>query len=386
MSIYKSKLTEDWCNIKEIYVYGLGDVATCCLPELKKNFDILAIVDKKFFNYKSKVENIDVISPEELMKKRTNQKIVIMTGGRVYLEIAKELENVGLIENMDFCAVERFITEWFWKYSRKNCQMEIHMAVTLRCTLRCKNCNMFIPYQHATHDFDLKNLEMNVDNFFHYVDYVYRFVLLGGEPLLHSGLKDLIHYIGEKYSEKIGKIVIITNGTIVPDEQLLRILAEQNVEMKISDYTDQVAYKDKIVMLIKSLKKFEIPYMVNREMKWNDFGFPENPVSYTESNVREHMIQCGPICHGLNDGKFFFCHVAWGADQTGRFQLKKDDFVELNDIRINEEKIKREIAAHSMAEFDAQAVSLCKICGGCGIDNRNVVDAGLQCKKSNKTI
>lgn len=41
-------------------------------------------------------------------------------------------------------------------------------------------------------------------------------------------------------------------------------------------------------------------YSVNRSLRWCDFGFPVNNRMYDFDKVREHMLSCGPIFHGLN--------------------------------------------------------------------------------------
>ena len=56
------------------------------------------------------------------------------------------LEKLGFISGVNFCSMEQFLTEWFWKYKKKACLMEVHSTITSRCTLKCRHCNMFMPY------------------------------------------------------------------------------------------------------------------------------------------------------------------------------------------------------------------------------------------------
>lgn len=378
MSEYRCHLTRDWSDIQNIYLYGYGDVALGCIEKFAEDFHVLAIADQDRMKQGIKTNNIEVISPEKLFKERIDEKIIVMTGGRAYQEIARDLQMKKLIEYRDFCSAERFITEWYWKYKEKNCQMEIHMAVTLRCTLRCKNCNMFIPYQQKAQDFSFERMQADMDSFFRYVDYVFRFVLLGGEPFLNPVLSEILQYLREKYRKNVGKIVIISNGTLVPEKKVFEQLQLCNAEVKISDYTKQVPYQERMMEFIGKLEQYHIRYTVNKAMLWKDFGFPETPCHYEENEVRVHMLQCGPIFHGLNDQKFYFCHVAWGAEKCGKIQLKASDYIDLADEEPRE-TVSRKIAAQSLAELDTLAISLCSMCGGCGTDNKAVVAAGRQC-------
>lgn len=81
-------------------------------------------------------------------------KIIVMTGGKEYRNIAYELEKIGLKENKDFCSIEIFISDWYWEKFHLNCLLEVHTAVTMRCTLQCKNCNMFVPYYKKIIEYD----------------------------------------------------------------------------------------------------------------------------------------------------------------------------------------------------------------------------------------
>ena len=55
------------------------------------------------------------------------------------------------------------------------------------------------------------------------MDYIVAYEILGGEPLINGELADMIRQIGDRYGNRIGNIGIITNGTLLPDEQLIEI-------------------------------------------------------------------------------------------------------------------------------------------------------------------
>lgn len=85
-------------------------------------------------------------------------KIVIMTANRNAALVGKDLEKLGLQDGKDFCSMEQFLTEWFWNYKKQVCLMEVHSTITSRCTLKCKHCNMFMPYYKEHVDYTAKVL------------------------------------------------------------------------------------------------------------------------------------------------------------------------------------------------------------------------------------
>lgn len=98
---------------------------------------------------------------------------------------------------------------------------------------------------------------------------------LAEKPLINNELANMIMQISEKYGDKIGNIGIITNGTILPNEELINISKKYDVKFDFSDYTDAVDYKKKFDEAVKRVSDAGIRYEVNRSLRWCDFGFPE---------------------------------------------------------------------------------------------------------------
>ena len=215
------ELANDWKNIKSVILYGYGNIGKSCFASIKKDFEIDYIIDRDEHKQEMLIENISVLSLEKGLDKREQQKIIVMTGGRTYNEISQELKDKGLQEYDDYCSIEFFITEWYWKYRNMNCIMELHMAITMKCSLKCKNCNMFVPYYKEDVTYSKENIKSEIDTLFKKVDYIFSFTLLGGEPLLHPDWAEIVHYLSKAYSDRIGIIKIITNGTIIPADKVL---------------------------------------------------------------------------------------------------------------------------------------------------------------------
>ena len=63
------------------------------------------------------------------------------------------------------------------------------------------------------------------------------YYLVGGEPFLNTELGIIIKEVCKRYGDRIGCFQIITNGSVLPSHELLLLLKENNVLVRISDYT-----------------------------------------------------------------------------------------------------------------------------------------------------
>ena len=373
----KSELTDDWKYISELVVYGFGKVAHDNIDFFKSSFNIAYIVDSDKEKCNCEFKGISVKHVDDVKDDLKNYKIVIMTANRNAALVGEDLEKFGLQSGKDFCSMEQFLTEWFWNYKKKVCLMEVHSTITSRCTLKCKHCNMFMPYYREHVDYTAKDILEDLELLFRHVDYIVAYEILGGEPLINGELADMIRQIGDRYGNRIGNIGIITNGTLLPDEQLIEISKKYNVKYDFSDYTDVVDYKKRFDSAVKTVSDAGLRYSVNRSLRWCDFGFPVNNRMYDFDKVREHMLSCGPIFHGLNDGKYYYCHVSWSADKAKLLKNVSDDYIDLRTLD-DDDRAKEAILEHSNGNMAKGFVKLCKICGGCGNDNTEFVKAAEQ--------
>jgi len=370
------KLSEDWKGIKSIVLYGAGINAAVIKNVFGKvNIEIPYVIDKDKEKQGKRWNGIPVAAYEDVKDEIKGIKIVIMTAHTAYNQISSFLEQQGLIENVDYCGAGQFLCEWFWNVQGMNCIYHVDMTVTTKCTFRCKNCNMFIPYYREQKDYGFEDLKRNVDLFFARIDYVAYFGLIGGETLLCPVLPELLEYISETYHDKFGRISFTTNGSVVPSGEVVEALRKYDVYLTISDYTKQIPYKAQFEKLLDKLRKGGVAYEIKYALEWCDFGFPTQPFSYDEKQLEEHLRCCSPEWNGLNDGKFYYCNISWSAEESGHFRLQKEDYIVLEDI---DEKDKT--ACHAIVELSRGTSSFCRVCGGCGSDNKNYVSIGEQLK------
>lgn len=368
------RLSADWKGIDCVVPYGAGIVGGICKSLFRLvDLEIPFVIDRDPAKRGQTWLNAPVMPFEEAAAHLAGKKLVVMAGHTAYGKIAAYLAEHGLTEFKDFCNVGHFMSEWLWDARGMNAVFHVDMTITTRCTLNCRHCNLFMPYQKEKIHFKLDDLKRNIDLFFQRIDFVTYFGLIGGETFLHPGLEELIVYLGENYRQQIGRITVVTNGTVTPSDSLLAAIRKYEMYLSISDYTSAVNYEAKMNSLVDRAARLGIDYSRNRNIVWTDFGFPEAPYRRSPAELSSHLAACRPNWNALRDGKFYYCNCSCCAELTGNYTLKPDDFIDLEKINPQDKNACRQIVRLSRGTS-----SFCHICGGCGADNTNYVPTGGQ--------
>lgn len=241
---------------------------------------------------------------------------------------------------------------------------------------------MFISHAPVQCDIELCRLKNNFDIFFESVDYVYEYTLLGGEPFLHKDIADIISYLGSQYGEKIGRINLISNGTIVPDDEVIDVLKDFHVTVHISDYTNAVDYTSKLERLKDKLLYNGIEYYVIPNNIWKDVVYPRG--GFHTDDPRKHMLLCGHSTHSVADGKLYWCDPAFAAECFVGFASQQDDYLDMTANKKNHTKYEASlnIMKYLLGDVNARGyMSICEKCAGVGSDNSIIVSAGRQVER-----
>lgn len=379
MSTQYVSLSKDWRDITELVVYGFGRIGQGTIDLFVDKFSVRYIIDNKMEYQGQFYRGIPIINYHTYKQSEGKYKIVILAGGMATESIAKVLKEDGLIQNRDFCDTNQFCQDWFWKFHNQACIARINSLITTRCTLNCEKCCLLIPYHKEKTDFSLDLLKRDADLFFQSVDYVSNFAVLGGEPLLSNNLIPYLRYLGENFKNAIGSIQIITNGTLLPTKELIQVIKAYDVEVRISDYTKQVPYQERLNELLLLLEQEDVKHIVFQQTQWWDIGFPTKCVNMgdTREKLRQHMLGCQPFCQEIYDGKLYFCNFAWSAQKCGLFQLNEEDSLDLNALK-NDPLRKKKLLDFYFGNLKNGYMSFCKVCRGFGASNTYFVPGGVQ--------
>ncbi len=321
------------------------------------------------------IKDVSKFLKENISRNGVKKKILVSAH---YSEIAEQLKNAGYVENIDFIDMHMFVSMYYWRKKGEIHILDVHTAVTTYCSLNCKNCNMFINHyaDSRRRNIGMEEFRENFNALFRNVDYCYKVSILGGEPLLNKELPQMLDWLHKEYGSRVGQIVIVTNGTVPVQEKLIKVLKETGAKISISDYTASVPYDEKLKRFEDELENSGIEFEINKEMKWKNFFFPKEKQKVGFESAREHMLCCNPVFRGLNDKKFYYCHIVWSAVQAGLLKEDRADFVDLEDIKSPAER--KKLLLHDLGFVENGSISLCRYCGGCGSDNESLVVAGVQ--------
>ena len=249
---------------------------------------------------------------------------------------------------------------WPYEYLNKVHIFQSDVLVTERCNLNCSHCNMFIPHFEIPKHRELDTMIKDIDSYFNIVDYVSVFHLVGGEPFLHPQIQDVIQHILSNYIHKIDKFIITTNGSIAPKSSTIELLKSSNVILSVSNYSDKLQkLKTKVEKVIDIYKTNGIKHYVRNEIEWYDFGDLRVKKNLPTDKLIKHFDSCTAPFRGLNDGKFYYCHLNTGAVLTKLFPLDKNDYVEIDTIS------KEDLLKFDLGYTDLGYITFCDNCNGC---------------------
>ncbi len=320
-----------------------------------------------------------VLSPSAISK-GSGEKYLVYTVD--YVGVKNQLAFLGLTEYEDFCRYSDFLCLWHWFKNSTLFIPTLHVSVTTKCTLKCESCNMFMPKYQEHVSISLDELKEDLNKLFTYVDYIQDLEILGGEPLLYKELSQYIQYIYDNYSSQIGAVSIITNGTLIPDEELMRQAKRYNIRFVISDYTPaQVAgYPEKLEKLLSLFEKSNIHHRLSTFATWKEFDASGELSTLTTNELRDHYIRCSPPFKGLANGRFYPCHITWSADLSGKMQDTASDYIDLS-VSSTSSDLKYNILRANMGWWKNGHLALCQFCRGCDAAFPNEIPVARQVKK-----
>lgn len=188
-------------------------------------------------------------------------------------------------------------------------------------------------------------------------------MLIGGEPLLYKHLTEAVEYIGKKYRNQMIRFCITTNGTILPQEELLDVCRKFGVMFRISNYSEQVPYlNDKYQTLTQTLSANEVWYAIaDPDGSWMDYGFDYMDRSCDDEGLQKVFEACRTPCREIRGGRYYFCVMARSVSENMGFGVGEDDFLDLEKLHGDYKKILMEF---ELGYSEKGYLDMCRHCNG----------------------
>ncbi|MEI0525698.1 radical SAM protein [Brachyspira murdochii] len=338
------------------------------LKNIKKELDFLNT--KIEYKTLKEVFNISILSSFKLK----NKTIVISDNNQDSLE--KLLKNKWLKLNENVFLAEDFLKKYLsiyaiYVYDKIYTGTGTCLILTTHCSLNCEYCLNYEPYIKNKKHRDFEELKSDVDTFFKYFDKVRYFSLSGGEPFLHPKFKEIIEYVGENYINKISEFGTVTNGSILPSDELLLAIKKYNMELVIDNYTKNAPYiKKTYEELIEKCKKININYITGGETDTVFFkSFPpkEDYTKCTEEELINKYSGCKKFYDGfdIKNKKLYSCCYSSFADTANLVKADENDFFDLDNPKdIYGGGYKKELIEFRLGYTKKGYVNFCKYCNG----------------------
>lgn len=238
--------------------------------------------------------------------------------------------------------------------------------LTEKCTLRCDGCVDLMQYFKNPCHMEVADIIRDFNKLISSVDFINYIHILGGEPFLYPDLYEILLFFikSEEVKRKVGYVNIVTNGTIVPCDEILDLLSESNVGVYISDYGKLSRNIDKLQVVLEEKR---IRYIRMFQKKWAYVGqYRENPVK-DEVELEIQFQKCNHRkvgCKFVREGKFYYCPFICNGEALGLFPYSDANSVDL----LNEEKLRERISTYMDGR---NAVPACAWCSGYSEEDLN---------------
>lgn len=364
-------------NKKRFYLFGAGDYGRQFYNNFKKEVKIVGFVDNDVKKQKMCICGVPCYSLSQVELNETDGIIVTMSQiARV--KPVEQLKEAGYIKDKDFFIIEEFISVYYAYKHHKVYFSSISFLPSTACNLNCRNCLNFNPFAKHFYVREWDELIKDVDLFFSCVDYIMIFHVSGGEPLIYKHIADLIEYIDKNYGDRIGTLRTVTNGTVVPQEEILKKLSKCNIEVTVDDYRDAIpSCKDQFDQLIQKLEEYHIRYYINKVDSWIDLAPERTDYSYLpDEQLVKHRSDCNQSCQELRDGKIYSCNYAAYATVAGI--AGEEDTEEVYDIKQYTPEQQKELIEFRLGYTTKGYTNFCKKCRGFVIENAEEVQPAVQ--------
>ena len=353
-------------DIDKIFVFGAGNYGKDLEIILNKYELFDKYIDNDIEKQRNGFMNEKVISLKEYLLTKKKKYIVIAASYENIINISEQLQNNGLILYEDYYTMDYYLKKIFpiimyYKYNKLYTNLA-QITLTERCTLKCKKCaHACWNVSSNMQDMPFETAKESADYFFSKYDFVNEFVLIGGEPFLYKYLKDIIQYIGEKYRDKMNIFSITTNGTIIPNVEIISLFNQFNMTLRVSDYSQTLPYlTEKYRKLYDKFKNNDVRvWETNNKDAWFDYGFGEFDRHNDIQSLKKAFSECSTECREVRGNKYYYCVMARTVSDNMNLNLGQDDYIDLNNV-----KDKRELLQFELGNIDKGYLEMCNYCRG----------------------
>jgi len=164
------------------------------------------------------------------------------------------------------------------------------------CNLKCKNCSEGITYAKNKEYVSLEDISIDVMKIAAACYFIPLIQLTGGEPFLHPKLVNIIDMLLS--INNVGIIGVVTNGTIIPDSDMIKIFRNKKIIVTISNYSCMgESYVSKLNIIKQIFDDNDVKYLDKEATIWRK-SYKYGKSSETEDELKNRYKSCpdGQYC------------------------------------------------------------------------------------------
>jgi organic radical activating enzyme len=257
----------------------------------------------------------------------------------------------------------------------------VDIVVTEKCSMKCADCSNLMQYFNSPINYEIDDMKEAIDLLSEYADEIHEFRVIGGEPFMNKNWHIVLDSLTSK--ENVKRVVIYTNGTILPREHQIASLKNEKIIFMITDYsgcggddslnkkTANLSRSKKRVDKLEELcQKEEIDYRRHPPENWTDCGRIEDFNRSDEENKEVFRSCCCKNLITLSEGELHRCPFSAQITRLGVSDFK-EDYIELAE-EISSVKMKKKLRSFL---FEKDSLSACKYCPGRKLSDEQIIPA-----------
>lgn len=333
-------------------------------------------------------QNEVVLAPEDLKEINTDDCFVVVCAfsKQAREEMFSTLSGYGFTVMINAFEHDYFVYNYLSIYFMYELDLvylsSLNIVPSTLCNLNCNGCLNFNPYikEHTT--YSLEQLKGDCDSLFNAIDLIGRFQITGGEPFLYKNLNELIPYIHNNYAKKIIAFEIVTNGTVMPSDEICEVLFNNNVLVYLDDYRKNVPLAEKMYIKIKEMfDKHKVTYFENCVPEWFDLQPTQPKRNMTDEELVEYFDKCGCPWATVSHNSLSSCNYSLYATKAGIVKFDEDNYFDLTAEQTREWK--KQLVEFRLRYNNKGYVELCRQCSGFSKVNNNILEPAVQVKRNN---
>ncbi len=251
----------------------------------------------------------------------------------------------------------------------------LELCITEKCTLKCRFCANGMQYYQQPVHYDKEILVKSIEKVIQSVDAIELLRIMGGEPFLHPQFADILRELS--IANNIMQIEIITNGTIIPNEEVFEALAQCKAIIYISNYKELSSKK---IDIVRKCQEYGIYCISGKENdEWMNLGLMEKRGRKYDVNV-DNFINCSANknFNTLRNGYYYLCPRSAHGMNMGMIPEEDGDYINILDSSLSNQKLRNKLKQFI---FNTDVLTACDYCNSFGKANTlSKVTPGVQDK------